>query len=100
MIDELGRAIREQDIFLRCAGTLGELRTYVRDEKGSMGGSPHDDRVMSLAIANQMLGYAYAPEYKEERDDYWTIDWWSNLSSNGEVASEDWVIGSNSLRSQ
>jgi len=28
-----------------------------------MHGSPHDDRVMSLAIANQMLHYVWLPEY-------------------------------------
>jgi hypothetical protein len=100
MIDELGRAIREQDIFLRCAGTLGELRTYVRDEKGSMGGSPHDDRVMSLAIANQMLGYAFAPEYKEKVSNYMTMDWWASLTSDEDTRDSGWLIGASSVRSQ
>lgn len=98
MIDELGMAIREEAIHIEDAAALGELRTYVRDERGAMGGSPHDDRVMSLAVANQMLGYAYAPEYKEERDDYWTIDWWANLSSGGDTSPDNWVIGVNSSR--
>jgi hypothetical protein len=100
MIDELGRAIREQDIFLRCAGTLGELRTYVRDEKGSMGGSPHDDRVMSLAIANQMLGYAFAPEYKEKVSNYMTMDWWASLTPDEDTQDSGWLIGASSVRSQ
>jgi hypothetical protein len=100
MIDELGRAIREQDIFLRCAGTLGELRTYVRDEKGSMGGSPHDDRVMSLAIANQMLGYAFAPEYKEKSDNYMTVDWWAGLKPESDTPDSGWKIGASSVRTQ
>ena len=99
MIDELGKAIREQAIHIKDAAALGELRTYVRDEKGSMGGSPHDDRVVALAIANQMLGFAYAPEYKEERDDYWTIDWWSKLTPEGDRRSENWTIGKHSVRS-
>jgi len=28
-----------------------------------MAGSPHDDRVISLAIANQMLKFVWLPEY-------------------------------------
>jgi hypothetical protein len=35
--------------------TIAELRTFIREQNGKMHGSPHDDRVMSLAIANQML---------------------------------------------
>jgi hypothetical protein len=100
MIDELGRAIRDQDIEIRSAGALGELRTYVRDERGAMGGSPHDDRVMSLAVANQMLNYAWAPEYKEKHDDYWTIDWFSGLQHDAEPRSDGWVIGAGNTRSR
>lgn len=98
MIDELARALREQAIVLRCAPALGELRTYVRDEKGAMAGSPHDDRVMSLAIATQMLGYAYSPEYKQETDDYWTVNWWANLDSSGNKRDSAWKIGTHSVR--
>lgn len=99
MIDELARAIREQDIVVECAATLGELRTYVRDERGAMSGSPHDDRVMSLAIANQMLGYAWAPEYKEDRNDYLTFHWWASLDHDTEeVHDSNWRIGSHSVR--
>lgn len=46
--------------------TLRELMTYTRDEHGRMSGSPHDDRVMSLAIANHMLNYAFDPEYQTD----------------------------------
>ena len=63
MIDELAAAIRNEDIDICCEFTLGELRTFVRKENGKMTGSPHDDRVISLAIANQMLKYVYLPEY-------------------------------------
>ena len=62
-IDELGAAIRNEEIGLYCAKTIGELRTFVREDNGKMHGSPHDDRVMSLAIANQMLHYVWLPEY-------------------------------------
>jgi len=43
--------------------TMAELRTFVRDGNGKMHGSPHDDRVMSLAICNQMLKYVHNREY-------------------------------------
>lgn len=98
MIDELARAIREEEITLFCAATLGELRTYVRDEQGRMSGSPHDDRVMSLAIAVQMLQYAFEPIYKTETSDYWTLNWFSRLESNGEKRSSNWVIGKHNMR--
>lgn len=63
MIDELAAAIRNEDIDICCEFTIGELRTFVRKENGKMTGSPHDDRVISLAIANQMLKYVFMPEY-------------------------------------
>lgn len=44
--------------------TIQELKTFVSDGKGKMHGSPHDDRVMSLAIAQQMTKYAYLPQYR------------------------------------
>jgi len=63
MIDELAAAIREESLEILCSMTIGELRTYVRKDNGRMTGSPHDDRVISLAIANQMLKYVWLPEY-------------------------------------
>jgi hypothetical protein len=38
--------------------TLHELRTFTRDQRGRMSGSPHDDCVMSLGMAVQGLKYA------------------------------------------
>jgi len=66
-IDELGQMIRDLDITIWDEGTLAELRTFVRDGNGRMHGSPHDDRVMSLAIAVQGLKHVHLAEYKEER---------------------------------
>jgi hypothetical protein len=65
-IDELAGALRDGSLEVYCARTIAELRTYVRKENGKMGGSPHDDRVMSLAIANQMLKYVWLPEYRAD----------------------------------
>ena len=66
VIDELQRALRE-DMQLCDQECMAELRTYVRDEKGKMGGSPFDDRVMSLAIANYMLRFVFMHEFQPER---------------------------------
>jgi hypothetical protein len=64
MIDELNQAIREQDVQIHSDATIAELRTYVRDGDGKTHGSPHDDRVMSLAVTVQMVKWCYLPEYK------------------------------------
>ena len=63
MIDELSANLREGELIVTCEFTIGELRTFVRKQNGKMSGSPHDDRVISLAIANQMLKYVWLPEY-------------------------------------
>jgi len=65
-IDELGKELRESSITLWDAETIAELRTFVREGNGKMHGSPHDDRVMSLAIANQGLKYVFLQEYQVE----------------------------------
>jgi hypothetical protein len=63
-IDELARDLREHNMELLDSETIAELRTFVREGDGKMHGSPHDDRVMSLAIANQMLKYVFMREYR------------------------------------
>lgn len=65
-IDELAGALRDAELGVFCDRTIAELKTFVRDEKGKMHGSPHDDRVMALAIAYQMLKHVWLPEYKAE----------------------------------
>ena len=62
-IDELSAAIRNGELGLYGEKTIAELRTFVREDNGKMHGSPHDDRVMSLAITNQMLKHVWLPEY-------------------------------------
>jgi len=43
-----------------------------------MHGSPHDDRVMSLGIANQMLKYVWLPEYRNDLEPRKnSLDWWA-----------------------
>lgn len=55
---------------------------------------------MSLAIANQMLGYAFAPEYKEQANNYMTMEWWASLTPEGETIDHEWRIGASSVRSR
>ena len=70
-IDELNASLRDGELDLRCEYTIAELKTFVRDDNGSTHGSPHDDRVMSLAIARQMLKYCWLPEYSPKTDAAW-----------------------------
>jgi hypothetical protein len=75
LIDGLGAWIREATE-IWCPGTVRELMSYVRNVRGRMQGSPHDDRVISLALAVHGLEFVMLPEYTEEIDDYMSMDWW------------------------
>jgi hypothetical protein len=76
-IDELNANIRDSAIELLCKSTIAEMRTFIREQNGKMHGSPHDDRVMSLAIANQMLKYVWLPEYRPNMTPKKnTFEWW------------------------
>lgn len=97
MIDELSSALRADELVLFDEFTFAELRTFVRNERGSMSGSPHDDRVIALALANQMRKYAYAPEFSPKVDDYWTVDWFRRLS-NDDGGDDPMRIGAHSVR--
>jgi hypothetical protein len=100
VIDGLVGAFREKEIDLRCEVTLRELRTYRRDEKGRMAGSPHDDRVMSLAIGWQMLNYAFLPEYTvSQKAAPFTLDWFRDKAEDADKKGKRGAIGSMSVRS-
>jgi hypothetical protein len=93
-IDELSAAIRDRVLKISCEKTLAELKTFVRDDNGSMHGSPHDDRVMSLAIANQMLKYVWLPEYRPKTDAPWgTLNFWAKKIKKPEKVPERYFIG-------
>ena len=98
LIDDLGTALRVGELTLFDEHTFAELRTFTRNERGSMSGSPFDDRVIALALANQMRKYAYAPEFVQKVDDYWTVDWFKRLALHEEVGEDPLRIGSNSVR--
>ena len=96
MIDDLSMALRNDELLIKDQHTIAELRTYVRNERGGMSGSPHDDRVMALALANQMRKYAFVPEYVQEVDDMWTFDWWVRKANKHEPVGD--TIGLNTIR--
>ena len=96
LIDDLGLALRSEELTIHDRYTLAELRTYVRTSRGSMSGSPHDDRVMALALANEMRQYAFMPEYSTKKDDYWTVDWFARLVKPEETS--EMQIGKHSMR--
>jgi hypothetical protein len=67
----------EGKLVLHDAETLAELRTYVRTDKGKMTGSPFDDRVISLAIAVQMLKFVWFADFTPKQDPPpGTLGWW------------------------
>ena len=96
-IDDLSMALRSGELTIYDKNTVKELRTFVRNERGSMSGSPFDDRVMALALSNQMRQYAFMPEYAPAADDYWTVDWFKNLIMS-EKESPSTRIGSKTVR--
>jgi hypothetical protein len=79
MIDELNKSLRDGVMILHDSETIAELRTFTRDDKGKMSGSPFDDRTISLAIANQMLKHVWLPEYQiDEGPPQGSFDWWQD----------------------
>ena len=98
-VDELQAVIRDHDLFIPCDKTIAELRTFVRESSGKTHGSPHDDRVMSLAIANQMLKYVWLPEYQVAGEaPKGSLVWWEGFIASNH--KEKFVLGSFGVRSQ
>lgn len=93
MLDELGEAIRERSIHCWDSGTRQELLGFVRDDKGRPTGSPHDDRVFSLAIAVQMLKFAHSPEYQVEEVQYGTLAYYHNRFFKKQPTELQYVVG-------
>ena len=102
LIDALGKALKLHEIEVCCEHTIAELRTYVREASGSsvkMHGSPHDDRVMSLGIANTMMEFAHAPEYRTEVEVEGSFAWWARQAEEAEIdADEPPFIGERNVR--
>ena len=98
-VDELNAAVRDVTLGLWCKATVAELKTFVREQNGKMHGSPHDDRVMSLAIANQMLKYVWLPEYRsDDAPKVNTLSWWAGKIIK-DKQPEKVPIGAHNVRS-
>lgn len=98
-IDELAGSIRDEELVLLDAFTIGELKTFVRNQNGRMNGSPHDDRVMSLAICFQMLKYVWLPEYKHEAPPpRFSLSWFEKFRQNENLPFKRPPIGSYNTR--
>jgi hypothetical protein len=99
-IDELAAALRDGDITLYCYRTIAELRTYVRKENGKTAGSPHDDRTISLAIANQMIHYVWLPMYRGDVSvPKNSLLWWEQHLYS-QVGTNKTPIGAHNIRSK
>ena len=98
LIDDLGIALRNDELTLYDRFTVAELRSYVRNDRGTMSGSPHDDRVMALALSNQMRQYAFMPEYAPVVDDYWTINWFARMITENEKEASENRSGASTVR--
>ena len=105
-IDELNRALRDGELHCFDAETQTELRTFIREGSGKMHGSPHDDRVMSLAVAVQMLKYIWLREYQPVREPPpGTWGWlerkmFGELNGRQDKRTERTPIGSHYVRSK
>ncbi len=98
-VDELNGGLRDEALTLACERTIAELRTFVRDPNGRTHGSPHDDRVMSLAIANQMLKYVWLPEFVEDKPlKPYTFDWFVREMDRPGDGHQKVAIGSYNVR--
>ena len=99
-IDELSAAIRDSEIGIYCSRTVAELKAFIRDQNGRTHGSPHDDRVMSLAICWQMLKYVWLPEYRGEQNlPKYSLGWFERFQIDEDSAFKRVPIGAHNARS-
>jgi hypothetical protein len=96
MLDDLAMVLRTDDLDLRDRFTIAELRTFIRDDKGKLRGSPYDDRVISLAIANQMREYAHQYVHVDRAIPYMSLKWWEQTTK--EHDNENRPIGYHNRR--
>ena len=79
MVDYARECMREGSVTLWDSETVAELKTYVRNDKEQMEGSPFDDRTMSFCIANWMRKFAFHSQYSPERNPpAWSVGGWQS----------------------
>jgi hypothetical protein len=101
--DEDGRQLLSpSDLVVPDAETIAELKKFVREPDGKrMHGSPLDDQVISLAIANQMRPFALSStQWKTEEVDPWSADGWSEWMDDQDNQDDEglFVIGAHAVR--
>lgn len=100
-IDELNASIRDLELEIFDEFTVKELKLFVRDPNGKMHGSPHDDRVMSLAITYQMLKYVWLPEYKADIvAPKYSLGWFERFVVYGDEGNKPVPLGAYNTRAQ
>ena len=99
IINGLDEALRRQEVMIREAESIVELKGYVRDEAGRMSGSPFDDRVIALALAHHGRAYMHLRDPEDAaKDDYMTFAWWQRLGR--EADDGKLVVGRHARRRQ
>jgi len=98
MLDDLGLELRNGGLTVWCKNTVGELRTFIRDDKGKLHGSPYDDRTFSLGIANQMRDYARRPHEQKQKGGYWSLAWWIREDDKEKKRLNTKRIGAHNVR--
>lgn len=99
-IDELSAAVRfpDPELVIFDAETIAEMERYVREGDGKMHGSPFDDQVMALAIANQMRKHEFQPFTAESKLRPWSLNW-IVAQEDRESKRTPLRIGANNVRS-
>ena len=88
IISGLDEALRNREVVIHEAEAFTELKGYVRDEAGRMGGSPFDDRVIALALAQYGRAFMHLREPDDvKKDDYMTFGWWERQGRQSDVGS-------------
>jgi hypothetical protein len=81
------------------AATIDELKRYVREADGKMHGSPFDDCVMALAVANQMRAFAFTSDWAQPAVDPWSgagwLEWADARAAGG---TTEFLIGAHNVR--
>lgn len=99
MIDDMNAAIRESDIAINDERTINEMTNYAFVTKGNatiMEGKPHDDLVISLCIANQMLKVGSTSGYSDPVDNgpvELTFAWFEKQLNDQSAHVNDDTIG-------
>ena len=65
LIDEVGRVLRASEVKVNDEATIRELRAYQMDGKGGYSGRPHDDLVMSFALALEAARWVHHVDYRQ-----------------------------------